>query len=245
MNIHLWLVAARNACREIQIIYEAKQKCRELCTPGNRNLVSLTMWRFPSYDHNTSRERYYKPIIYHPPSLLVIVFHFVYSWWALCVCTKTWYGCWFVWWFFFVRLGWLFITLSHHCLVDVLKLFRATERSTESVPFVFGVETLPWPMAANTCGKWCRGVVEAVSCFMTRWHLDAAGSRWLRQAAGDTKSDYQLIERGGGGVMIPLSSKRKQKWTCTSCGKVMVRMVRLISGTWVATAPEPWQTSSV
>ena len=47
-------------------------------------------------------------------------------------------------------------------------VFRATEGSTESVPLVFGVETVQWPTAAKKGGKWCRGVVEAVECFMTR-----------------------------------------------------------------------------
>ena len=34
------------------------------------------------------------------------------------------------------------------CLVDDLRVFRATERSTERVPSVFGVETVLWPTAA-------------------------------------------------------------------------------------------------
>ena len=41
------------------------------------------------------------------------------------------------------------------CLVD--DLFRATEGSTESVPLVFGVETVLWPPAAKKDGKWYRG----------------------------------------------------------------------------------------
>ena len=35
------------------------------------------------------------------------------------------------------------------CLVDDLRVFRATEGSTESVPFVFGVETVILPTAAK------------------------------------------------------------------------------------------------
>ena len=53
------------------------------------------------------------------------------------------------------------------CLVDNLA-FRATEGSTESVPLVFGVETVLWPTAAQKGGKWYRGVVEVAECFVTR-----------------------------------------------------------------------------
>ena len=35
------------------------------------------------------------------------------------------------------------------CLVDDLRVFRATEGSTESVHLVFGVETVRWPTAAK------------------------------------------------------------------------------------------------
>ena len=38
----------------------------------------------------------------------------------------------------------------------------------ESVPLVFGVETVLWHTAAKKGGKWYRGVVEAAECFMTR-----------------------------------------------------------------------------
>ena len=40
------------------------------------------------------------------------------------------------------------------CLVNNLRVFRATERSTESVSLVFGVQTVLWPTAAKTGGKW-------------------------------------------------------------------------------------------
>ena len=40
------------------------------------------------------------------------------------------------------------------CLVDDFRVFRATEGSTESVPLVFGVETVLWPTAAKKDGKW-------------------------------------------------------------------------------------------
>ena len=39
------------------------------------------------------------------------------------------------------------------CLVDDLRVFRATEGSTESVPLVFGVETVLWPTAAKKGGE--------------------------------------------------------------------------------------------
>ena len=53
-------------------------------------------------------------------------------------------------------------------VLDDLRVFRATEGSTESVPLVFGIETVLWPTAAKKGGKWYRGVVEAAECFMTR-----------------------------------------------------------------------------
>ena len=61
------------------------------------------------------------------------------------------------------------------CLVDDLRVFLATEGSTESVPLVFDIETVLWPTAAKG-GKWYRGVVEAAESFMTRWHRDEAES---------------------------------------------------------------------
>ena len=60
---------------------------------------------------------------------------------------------------------------SAQCLVNDFRAFRATEGSTESVPLVFGVETVLWPTVAKKGGKWYRGVVEAVECLMTRWNL--------------------------------------------------------------------------
>ena len=74
------------------------------------------------------------------------------------------------------------------CLVDDLRVFRATEGSTESIPLVFGVETVLWPTADKKGGKWYRGVVEAAECFMTRWHRDEAENSWLRHATEDAKS---------------------------------------------------------
>ena len=40
------------------------------------------------------------------------------------------------------------------CLVDELRVFRATEGYTESVPLVYGVETVLWPSAVKKGGKW-------------------------------------------------------------------------------------------
>ena len=79
---------------------------------------------------------------------------------------------------------------------DDLRVFRAIEGSTESIPLVFGVETVLWPTAAKKGGEWYRGVVEAANCFMTRWQRDKAESGWLRHAAEDAKSDDK--ENGGG-----------------------------------------------
>ena len=74
-------------------------------------------------------------------------------------------------------------------LVDDLRVFRATEGSTEKIPLFFGAETVLWPTAAKKGGKWYRGVVEAAECFMTRWHRDEVESGWLRHATEDAKSD--------------------------------------------------------
>ena len=52
-------------------------------------------------------------------------------------------------------------------------------------------------MAAEKGGKWCRGVVEAAECFMTRWHRDEAESSWLHHAAEDAKTDDKGGVRGG------------------------------------------------
>ena len=56
-------------------------------------------------------------------------------------------------------LGWPWVGRVH--LVDDLRVFRATEGSTESVPLVFNVETVRWPTVAKKGGKWYRGVLEA------------------------------------------------------------------------------------
>ena len=56
-----------------------------------------------------------------------------------------------------------------------------------------------------------REVVEAVACFMARWHMDEAESSWLRHAAEDAKS----VDKGKGrraAVLIPLSTNAETKW---------------------------------
>ena len=100
------------------------------------------------------------------------------------------------------------------CLVDDLRVFRATEGSTESVPLVFGVETVLWSTAAKKGGEWYRGVVEAAECFMTRWHRDEAESSWLRHTTVDAKSDDKGRRgvQGGGAVLILLSMNAEMKW---------------------------------
>ena len=74
------------------------------------------------------------------------------------------------------------------CLADDLRLFKATQGSTESSPLLFGVETVLWPRAAKKSGKWYRGVVEAADGFMTRWQRLEAEKSWIRHAAEDAKS---------------------------------------------------------
>ena len=49
----------------------------------------------------------------------------------------------------------------HRCLVEDLRVFRATKGSTEYCPLVFEVETAVWTVAAKKAGKWYRGLLEA------------------------------------------------------------------------------------
>ena len=71
----------------------------------------------------------------------------------------------------------------HQCLVDDLRVFRATEGSTEHSPLVFGVETALWPMSAKKAGNWYRGVLEAAEQFMVRWHENEAKVSRKRHAS--------------------------------------------------------------
>ena len=59
------------------------------------------------------------------------------------------------------------------CLADDIRVFQATEGSTDSSPLLFGVETVFWPRAAKKSAKWYRGVVDAADRFM-RWHKGEA-----------------------------------------------------------------------
>ena len=101
-----------------------------------------------------------------------------------------------------------------YCLAADLRVFRATEGPTESVPLVFGVETVVWPTAAKKGGKWYRGVVEAVECFMTKSHMDER-----RTASYDTQQKTpRLMTRNGergkrrAAVLILLSTNLEVKW---------------------------------
>ena len=85
------------------------------------------------------------------------------------------------------------------CLVDDLRVFRATEGSTESFASLFGINTVLWFSAAEKSGKWYRVVVEAAEYFMARWNRDEAESSWLRHAAEDAKSNVKEKAGGGGG----------------------------------------------
>lgn len=64
------------------------------------------------------------------------------------------------------------------CLADDLKVFGATEGSTQSSPLLFGVGRccgVLWPTVAKNSGKWYQGVAEAMDCLMARWRNNEAG----------------------------------------------------------------------
>ena len=69
------------------------------------------------------------------------------------------------------------------CLAGDIRVFQATEGSTDSSPLLFGVETVLWPRAAKKSGKWYRGVVDAADRFMTRCHKGGVEKSELRYAA--------------------------------------------------------------
>ena len=63
---------------------------------------------------------------------------------------------------FMVNMRWhSVISMTSPCKIDDLRVFGATEGSTEHSPLVFGVETTLWPMASKKGGKWYRDVLEA------------------------------------------------------------------------------------
>ena len=88
------------------------------------------------------------------------------------------------------------------CLVDDLRVFEATEGSTDSSPLLFGVET------AEKSGNWHRRIVDAADRFMKRWHTGAAEKSWQSLPAEDAKSNNQGkpggAGRGGAAVLIQL-----------------------------------------
>ena len=71
----------------------------------------------------------------------------------------------------------------HKCLVDEFTVFRATERSTEHSPLVFGVETARWPVTAKKADKCYRGVLEEAERFMVRWQEKEAKLNRNRHAS--------------------------------------------------------------
>ncbi|MEP3868643.1 MAG: hypothetical protein ABJM32_09625, partial [Parasphingorhabdus sp.] len=76
-------------------------------------------------------------------------------------------------------------------IAEDLRVFKATEGSTEDSPLVFGVGTALWPTAAKQTGKWYRGILEAAEQFMGRWHeAEAKLSRQRRaSAAGSVRGN--------------------------------------------------------
>ena len=73
-------------------------------------------------------------------------------------------------------------------LVGDLRVFEATEGSTDSPPLLFGVAIVLWPRAAKSSGNWHRGIVDAADRFMKMWHR---GEAEQRLTAEDAKSSNQ------------------------------------------------------
>ena len=71
----------------------------------------------------------------------------------------------------------------HICLVEDVKVFRATEGSTEHCTLVFGVDTAVWTVPANKTGKWYRGALEAAERLIVQWHKDEGDASRKRQAS--------------------------------------------------------------
>lgn len=55
-----------------------------------------------------------------------------------------------------------------------VRVFRATEGSTDGSPLRVRVESVVWPRAAKKNGKWYRGFVDAPDGFMARWSMGEA-----------------------------------------------------------------------
>ena len=64
-----------------------------------------------------------------------------------------------------------------------IRVFRATQRSTEHSPLVFGVETEMWPIAAKKASKSYREVLEAAERFIVRWPKDGEKLSRIRHAS--------------------------------------------------------------
>eukprot|EP00904_Undaria_pinnatifida_P004437 jgi/Undpi1/13995/HiC_scaffold_9.g03646.m1 len=78
------------------------------------------------------------------------------------------------------------------CLVNDIRVFEATEGSTDSSLLLFGVETVLWPSATKKSGNWHRGIVDAADRFMTRRHRGEAEKSWQRLTAEDVTSEAPL-----------------------------------------------------
>ena len=78
------------------------------------------------------------------------------------------------------------------CLVNDIRVFEATEGSTDSSLLLFGVETVLWPSATMKSGNWHRGIVDAADRFMTRRHRGEAEKSWQRLTAEDVTSEAPL-----------------------------------------------------
>ena len=98
----------------------------------------------------------------------------------------------------------------HRCLVENLRVFRATERSTEHCPLVFGVETVVWTVAAKKVGKWYRGVLEAAERFMVWWHKDEEGPSRKRHASA--VGGAQGNGKGGATIARKPRSTKAGRW---------------------------------
>ena len=85
------------------------------------------------------------------------------------------------------------------CLVEEIKVFEATEGSTDSSHLLVGVRTVLWPRAAKKSGNWHRGIIDAADRFGTRWHRGEAEKGWQRLTAEDAKSSNHWNPEGLGG----------------------------------------------
>ena len=125
-------------------------------------------------------------------------------------------------------------------LVDDLKVFEATEGSTDSSPLLYGVETVLWPRAAKNSGNRHRGSVDAANRIMTRWRTGEAEKICQRLTAEAAKGSNQGRGEGGGRQPYWYSCcccccRLVQKWSGRSCGKVPLQLIKF----GVCYSPEP------